>query len=199
MLVDSEALSWQSWCEVLARYGYEPTGEDHEAALGRTLPVLYDYFARRVRLPGLEALADEVTTHTLELFDRHLQVFPDGVAMAEKLRAQGVRLAVASSSSTRRLHHTLATCDLERLFEVVVAGDEVDHGKPAPDLYREAARRLGIPAGACVAIEDSPAGFASAQAARMRVVAVVRPHTTREALKAADVVVDALTEDVLPA
>ena len=142
----------------------------------------------RVDLPPLPAFEEELTGHTLDLFDRGLATFPDAIETLDALTRAGVRVAVASSSSTRRLHHTLASCGLTDRFEVVVAGDEVACGKPAPDLYREAARRLSVPAQRCVAVEDAPAGVSAAAAAGMRVVAVVRGHVETTDLGAADVV-----------
>ena len=195
VLVDSEPASWQAWADLLARYGYEVADGDYEASIGRTVPALYERFAARVDLPPLKAFEDELTRHTLELFDAGLTTYPDATATLDVLARQGVRLAVASSSSTRRLTHTLAICGIRDRFAAVVAGDEVDAGKPAGDIYREAARRLRVPASACVAVEDAPAGVTAARAAGMPVVAVVRAHVARSDLADADVVVDRLTAD----
>jgi len=102
-----------------------------------------------------------------------------------------VPLAVASSSSRRRLAFTLSSTGLDRFFQVVVAGNDVAEGKPAPDIFLEAARRLGFPPEECVAVEDTPAGVEAARRAGMFVVAVQRAGSMD--LQRADRVVPSLT------
>ena len=75
-----------------------------------------------------------------------------------------MRIAVASSSVRERLDRTLAHAGLA--FEVTIAGDEVEHGKPAPDMFLLAAERLGVPPAACVVVEDSPPGVAAGHRGR---------------------------------
>jgi HAD superfamily hydrolase (TIGR01509 family) len=100
--------------------------------------------------------------------------FDDAVATVRSLAAQGTTMAVASSSRRHALDGKLALTGLNRYFDVMVGGDEVEHGKPAPDVYVEAARRLGIPPADCIAIEDADLGAESAAAAGMRAVMIRR-------------------------
>jgi HAD superfamily hydrolase (TIGR01509 family) len=95
-------------------------------------------------------------------------VMPGAPELVESLRGR-VKLAVASNSVRRYVEGSIAPLGP---FDVVVAGDEVDHPKPAPDVYLRSAERLGLEPAACVAVEDSPVGIASARAAGMRVVAI---------------------------
>jgi HAD superfamily hydrolase (TIGR01509 family) len=111
-------------------------------------------------------------------------------ALAE-LRARGVPVAVASSSVRERLDHTLASAGLE--FAVSIAGDEVAHGKPAPDMFLTAAARLGVAPARCVVVEDSPPGVAAGRAAGMPTLAVRRVRTHETALAQADRVVDTVS------
>ncbi len=86
------------------------------------------------------------------------------------MRLRGsVKLAVASNSVRRYVEGSIASLGP---FDAVVAGDEVDHPKPAPDVYLRTAERLGLAPAACVAVEDSPVGIESATAAGMRIVAI---------------------------
>ncbi len=119
-------------------------------------------------------------------------VYDDALDTAEHLAGLGVPLAVASSSRRRRLDRTLSVTGLDRLFPITVAGDEVEHAKPAPDIFLEAARRLGTHPETCFVVEDTPAGVAAGRAAGMTVVAVLRDRYTPEDLQAADRVVPAL-------
>ena len=100
-----------------------------------------------------------------------------------------MRLAVASSSPRERLDRTLARAGLA--FGVTVAGDEVEHGKPAPDMFLAAAARLAVAPERCVVVEDSAPGVAAGVAARMPTLGVQRtPHAD---LSAADAVVETLS------
>ena len=87
----------------------------------------------------------------------------------------------------------LANIGLAGLFDVMVTGSDVEHGKPAPDIYLLAAERLGVPPARCLAFEDAPAGVASAKAAGMTCWAVRTPYTLGLDLPGADRVFDSLT------
>lgn len=193
VLVDSEELSWSAWRALLDPYGIAVTAADVEELTGRTDRDAYLRFSGRGALPDFAVFREELAEVTSRLFDRHLQAFEDAADTLDHLSSIGVRLAVASSSERRRLDRSLQATSLLGYFEVVVAGDEVGRGKPAPDLYLAAAARLGVDPATCVAVEDAPAGIAAAKAAGMHVVAVVRGVFGEEELAAADVVVPRLT------
>src|SRR5262249_48969068 len=89
---------------------------------------------------------------------------------------------------------TLTALGVRALFEAVVSGVEVARGKPAPDVFLEAAKRLGVPAGACLVIEDSERGVQAARAAGMRCVAIPCGETRHHALSAASWGLPALPE-----
>jgi beta-phosphoglucomutase-like phosphatase (HAD superfamily) len=192
VLVDSEDLAWRAWREVLAPHGVELTAEDEHGLTGRTESDVYRLVAGRGTLDGEEATLDQVGSVLDELF-ADLTVFDDAVDTAEHLAGLGVPLAVASSSRRRRLDRALAVTGLDRLFPVTVAGDEVEEAKPAPDIFLEAARRLGTRPETCFVAEDTPSGVAAGRAAGMTVVAVLRGRYPREDLAGADRLVPALT------
>jgi len=104
-------------------------------------------------------------------------------------------LGLASSSNHEVIEAVLAAGGIAACFRVAVSSEEVLRGKPAPDVYLEAARRLGVEPGACAAIEDSHNGIRSAKAAGMRCVAIPNAHfPPGEATAEADVVVGSLAE-----
>ncbi|NOY56580.1 MAG: HAD family phosphatase [Actinobacteria bacterium] len=191
VLVDSEALAWDAWSAVLTRYGTTPSDADIELLTGRSEADAYDHFARRVALPPSGRLSEELAIAISQRFTTSLEAFEDVEDTLEALVARDVPLAVASSSSRRRLALSLSSTGLDRFFQVVVAGDEVDAGKPEPDVFLEAARRLGFSPEVCVAVEDSPAGVMAAKRAGMFVVGVQRSGSAD--LGAADRVVPRLT------
>ena len=154
--------------------------------LGSPYARTHAYFAERVSLPAPEVLLPELNGVLFALIDERLEVFADAVGAVAELQARGVPVAVASSSVRERLERTLAHAGLE--FAVTIAGDEVEHGKPAPDMFLRAAERLALPPEACVVVEDSPPGVAAGLAAGMPTLGVQRVPETD--LSAATRVVD---------
>lgn len=193
VLVDSEELAWRAWREVLDGYDITLTAEDIALLTGRTDRDAHAHFSQRGALPDRAAFWEELADVTFRLFDRHLLAFEDAADTLEALAVRGARMAVASSSPRERLDRSLASTGLVDFFEFVVGGDEVAHGKPAPDLFLAAAAGLGVEPGDCLAVEDTPAGIDAARTAGMTVIAVQRGRYGLEALRAADLVVPRLT------
>ena len=131
----------------------------------------------------------------LAAYRGHLPVI-EGAPDAVRRLAGRFPLAVASSSNRPLIDLVLELTGLAGLFRATVSSEEVARGKPAPDVYLEAARRLGVEAARCAAVEDSHGGIRSAKAAGMRVIAIPNPAypPDEEALAQADVTIRSLTE-----
>lgn len=111
--------------------------------------------------------------------------WPHNVGLLHIARASGCRTALATSSYTEEAHRVLSALGLEGEFDAVVGLDQVQQGKPDPEIYLTAAARLAVPPSECLVIEDSPPGVEAALAAGMSVVAVATPFT-KGGLDAAD-------------
>jgi HAD superfamily hydrolase (TIGR01509 family) len=137
----------------------------------------------------------EVVRRMLAEYKKHLPLIPDAVDAVRRIAAQ-FQLGLASSSNRELIDVALEQAGLAPYFAATVSSEEVAHGKPAPDVYLEAARRLGIDPTQCAAIEDSHGGIRSAKAAGMRVVAIPNPTYPPDdaALAQADVVLGSLSE-----
>jgi HAD superfamily hydrolase (TIGR01509 family) len=120
----------------------------------------------------------------------------EGAVDAVRRIAAEYRLAIASSSNRPIIDEVLNATGLTPVFEVTVSSEEVARGKPAPDVYLEAATRLRVSASACVAIEDSASGIRAARAAAMRVVAIPNRHypPPNDVLALADVMLPSIEE-----
>ena len=193
VLVDSEELAWRAWRQVLEGHGITLTDEDMAMLTGRTDREAHAHFSNRGELPDHARFWEELADVTYRLFDRHLLAFEDASDTLDALQMRGATMAVASSSPRGRLDRSLAATGLRSYFEFVIGGDEVAHGKPAPDLFLAAASGLGVEPAACLAVEDSPAGILAAQAAGMTVIAVERGQYSIDDLRTADLVVPRLT------
>ncbi len=128
-------------------------------------------------------------------YQAHLPLLPGAVEAVRELSAR-YPLAVASSAPRSLIEAVLDTSGLRPAFAAAVSSEEVARGKPAPDVYLEATARLGVPASACAAVEDSSNGLRSAAAAGLAVIAVPRPEypPAAEALDHARLVLDSLAQ-----
>jgi HAD superfamily hydrolase (TIGR01509 family) len=138
---------------------------------------------------------DEIVARMLAAFERRLPLVDGAVATVQRLAAR-FRLALASSSNRALIDAVLDVAGLTPYFEAAVSSEEVPRGKPAPDVYLEASRRLGVDPVHCAAVEDSHAGIRSAKAAGMRVIAIPNPAypPDEESLALADATIRSLAE-----
>jgi HAD superfamily hydrolase (TIGR01509 family) len=192
-LVDSEPLARTAWERSLAPHGYTVTEADLDTKVGLPFPRVHAYFAERVELPEADRFWASYAAELFALIDAGLVLFDDAVAAARDLRASGVPVAVASSSPRERLDRTLARAGLAAAFDVTVAGDEVAHGKPAPDMFLAAAERLGARPADCIVVEDSAPGVQAGLAAGMTTIGVVREPGAARALAGAHRLLPRLT------
>jgi HAD superfamily hydrolase (TIGR01509 family) len=194
-LVDSEPLAGEAWAEVLSPYGYTITEQDTLNVVGRPYAYTHAYLAERVSLPDAETVWQQMRTILFRLIDTRLKPFSDAVTAVADLKVREVKVAVASSSVRERLDRTLARAGLE--FDVSIAGDEVEHGKPAPDMFLAAAERMNVDPSRCVVVEDSPPGIAAGRAAGMPTLAVCRVKGTESTLAEADRIVYLVSADAI--
>jgi HAD superfamily hydrolase (TIGR01509 family) len=142
-----------------------------------------------------DAISEAVVERLEHRYRKSLPLLPGARDAVERL-ARRWPLAVASSSNRPLIDLVLELAGLSGSFRATVSSEEVPRGKPAPDVYLEAARRVGADPAACAAIEDSTNGIRAAAAAGMRVIAVPRPDypAAPEALAEADAVLTSLAE-----
>ncbi len=173
-LVDSEPNYYEAGRRLLAGYGVPDfSWEQHSRFIGigtrETLEILSGEF-------GIDAPVDELLEGNnrtyLELARAHTAVFPEMRAFVERLSAAGHPMAVASGSSRSAIEAVLAGTGLDALLTTIVSAEEVAHGKPEPDVFLEAAGRLGVDPGDCVVLEDAAPGALAAHRAGMRCIAV---------------------------
>jgi HAD superfamily hydrolase (TIGR01509 family) len=195
VIVDSEHV-WDAARESLAR---ERGGRWHENAQRDMMGMSSVEWSRYMHdVVGLEEppekISDEVVRRLEEIYREELLLI-EGASEAVARLAERWPLGLASSSNRPIIDLVLELADLDRFFRATVSSEEVPRGKPAPDVYLEAARRLGADPRRCAAVEDSHNGILSARAAEMRVIAI--PNTRyppgEEALAAADVVIRSIT------
>jgi HAD superfamily hydrolase (TIGR01509 family) len=195
VLVDSEPLGMEAMRQVMARQGVSYTEADNNDFVGRT--TLEECRILKAR-HGLAADARELTREYVDILvglirqrPRPMPGVPD-VLIA--LGASGYRMALASSAEPLVIATNVQNLELARFFETLVSGTEVARGKPAPDVFVEAARRLGLSPRRCLVVEDSRNGLLAAKAAGMACVVIPCGATRQQDFSEADHRLDALTE-----
>ncbi|MFD5514567.1 HAD family hydrolase [Streptomyces sp. NPDC127066] len=173
-LVDSEPNYFEAGRRTLAGQGVTDfTWAEHEKYVGISTQETIALWKERYGLTApLETLLAEKNRRYLELARTSTRVYPEMRAFVELLASAGVPMAVASGSSAEAIGVILAGTGLDSRLTTVVSADEVAHGKPAPDVFLEAARRLGAAPADCVVLEDAVPGAVAAHAAGMRCIAV---------------------------
>ena len=196
LLLDSEQV-WDEVREILTR---ERGGRWHEQAqadmMGMSSTQWSRYMHDELDVPDQpEEINRLVVERMLERYRDRLPVI-DGAVEAVRRIGERWPLGLASSSNRPLIDLALDLMGIADRFRVTVSSEEVERGKPAPDVYLEAARRLGVPPDRIVAIEDSANGIRAAKAAGMRAIAIPNPHypPPEDALKQADAVLDSLSE-----
>jgi len=196
VIVDSE----QVWDDVRQAYAEESGGHYGPNAardmMGMSSLEWSRYMAEKLGVPGTpEQINAAVVERMLERYGERPPLIPRA---AEVVRTVARRrpVAIASSSNPELIEVVVAAAGLDDVVSHWVSSEEVARGKPAPDVYLEAARRLGVEPGECAAVEDSQNGIRSAKAARMRVFAIPNPHYPPDpaALGEADVVLTSIGE-----
>jgi len=173
-LVDNMHLHAEAFGVFAERHGLPPlTREDRARLDGRRNSEIFPILFNR-DVPREEWLAYEHEKEGLyrELSRGRLSPLNGLHDLIERLKVERIPIALATSAPKPNVVHTLAELDLAAEFPVIVRGDEVARGKPAPDVFIEAARRLGVDPADCLVFEDAPMGIEAAQAAGMRVVAL---------------------------
>ena len=173
-IVDNMHLHAEAFAVFAGRHGLPPlTQEDRARIDGRRNSEIFPILFNR-EVPREEWLAYEHEKETLyrELSRGRLAPMKGLHRFVDHLHAEGIPVALATSAPRLNVEHTLGELGLAHAFPIIVRGDEVGRGKPAPDVFIEAARRLGVDAASCLVFEDAPMGIEAAHAAGMQVVAL---------------------------
>jgi HAD superfamily hydrolase (TIGR01509 family) len=174
LLLETEGAWTRAEQRLFARFGREFTIEDKRAILGKAGPLAEQVLAELLDRPddGAELFRD-LEELAFEEIGRAAEPRPGAVELIERLRADGMPLGLASNSSRAFVDRALATAGVSStLFAVTIAGDEVAHRKPAPDIYLAICEALGSAAARTAVLEDSPTGVAAAVAAGCFVIGV---------------------------
>lgn len=195
LLVDSEPVWDRARRDMAAEAGKTWNQDDHKAVMGVSTHEWADYMINRLELTlSPDEVEDQIIGRMVETYRNGIPFF-SGAVEAVNLAAQNFLTALASGSHPKLIETVTADSALHGKFKVIQAGDSVPSGKPAPDIYLETAKRLGVNPAHCVCLEDSGNGILSGKRAGMKVIAVPDPRfpPAADKLNQADLVLEALT------
>jgi 16S rRNA pseudouridine516 synthase len=173
VLADSEPWWNQIDAKLLAEHGVNYRGEYHQNVLGVSYRVAVEFYKNAFNLSAsVEELMRRRGEIATDFFAKRVGLFPSAKTTLQQLSDMKLQLAVATSSVSASARPFIERTGIRNFFRVIVTGDEVQRGKPDPDIYLRTAKRLGISPEACLVIEDALAGVAAAKAANMRVAAI---------------------------
>jgi HAD superfamily hydrolase (TIGR01509 family) len=193
LLLDTETLWHGAEIELFRRHGGEFAWDDKLAVIGSNFGFTARYFAERLgaSVEEGEALVGEMVEIMHGELRGEVAGRPGAVELVARLRGR-TRLGLASNSPRLLVDTALATAGLVGAFDAIVTSDDVEHAKPAPDLYLLACERLDVSPGEALALEDSPSGIAAAKTAGLACIAI--PQFAETDVSAADRVIDSLEE-----
>jgi HAD superfamily hydrolase (TIGR01509 family) len=197
VLADSEPWWNQIDTKLLSEHGIDYRGEYHRNVLGVSYRVAIEFYKSVFHISApVEELMRRRGEIAVDFFATRVGLFPSAKRTLEDLHKMKLHLAVATSSVSASARPVLERTGIRGFFDAVVTGDEVERGKPDPEIYLRTAQELGVVPEACLVIEDALAGIAAAKAANMRVAAVpdTRFVDQREYEEAADYVLGNLSD-----
>ncbi len=182
-LIDSSAYHWEAWQEIMAVEKFTITYEEYVADFGKRndeiLRGRVGLHLSESEIARLSLAKEEAYRHLVRT--KGLELLPGASHWLAKLKTDGVPQALGTSAPRGNIDAVFAALDIAKYFAAVMSAEEVPAGKPAPDVFLAAARKLESPPAECIVIEDAPAGIEAARRAGMRSVGVRTTHPHLEA------------------
>jgi beta-phosphoglucomutase len=173
-LIDSEDYHWRAWCDTMEREGVPITHEHFVATFGQRNDAILPHWlgaeAPRERIVRIGDAKESLYRDLLRAGG--IAPLPGAAEWVARLHAEGWPQAIASSAP--RLNVEAIVEMLKLPFEVIIAAEDVRHGKPDPEVFLTAAARLGVPPRQCIVVEDAPQGVEAARRGGMKSIGVSR-------------------------
>jgi HAD superfamily hydrolase (TIGR01509 family) len=196
VIIDSEPIHFAVDIRTMSYLGVNITQEQLERFVGMTNPEMWAIIKKEYNLTqSVDEIIDyQLSTKLTRLKELDIEPIEGTRELIANLSKHHIPMAIASSSPRLFINEVLLKFQLESYFDYVVSGEEVAQGKPAPDVYLEAARLLGVRPCNCIVLEDSKNGIASAKSAGMNCIGYVNENSGNQDLSAADLIVISIKE-----
>ncbi|GAG37585.1 unnamed protein product, partial [marine sediment metagenome] len=194
VIADTAPYHLKAWQEVLQKRDVNFTEEDFRHSFGqRNDTIIKIALGEEISQNEIEDIACEKEASFRRRIGQNLKPLPGVMNLVKSLKEHGFKMALASSAPMENIHLLTKGLAIDSCFHSIISDKDVTEGKPSPQAFLLAARKLGVEPRNCVVIEDAVAGVAAAKRAGMRCLAVTNTHP-RESLTEADLIVDTLEE-----
>ena len=194
VLANTASYHLSAWQETFQKRGMKFTEADFRRSFGqRNDTIIRNTLGGKTAQGEIEAIAGEKEATFRRMIGQEIEPIPGAVELVYSLRRQGVKMAIASSTPIENIQLITGSLGVANCFQAIVTGHDVTEGKPNPQVFLEAAKRLGAEPENCIVIEDAVAGVTAAKRAGMHCVAVTSTRS-RESLKQADLIIKTLEE-----
>lgn len=196
VIIDSEPLHFEVDILTLEHLGTKITKEQLERFVGMTNPEMWKIIIEEYQLSQtvLEIIDYQLSMKLNHLRDMDFEPIDGIKELLDQLKKRNIPIGIASSSPRLLIMAVLKKFQIEHYFKQIVSGEEVEKGKPAPDVYIEAARLLGVSPSQCTVIEDSRNGIIAAKAAGMTCIGYINENSGNQDLSAADRIVASIRD-----
>jgi len=191
---DTQTLHSEIEAAIFQRYGIKKSVEEiTEKYAGVPCKVFFKEVFLENSIPvDVQKIVEEKENLMMERIRGNVTPMPGAINLIKEARQKGLKLAVASSSPIELVSLVLEELNLESIFKVVVTLEDVQNGKPDPEIFLLAAKRLGVTPGECIAIEDGHSGMLAAKSAGIKCIGLVKDKTSKD--YPADILVESLEE-----
>lgn len=196
-LVDTAELHFRAWCKLTEKYGLPFTRADFTGTFGWRNPEIIPHLFQITDADGVEKLGDEKEAFYRSEAERGVELLPGARERIEEFARAGLLQAIGSSAPRVNIELILQMTGVSSYFSAIASMEDTQRGKPNPEVFLLAAKKLGVEPERCLVVEDAPVGVQAAKAAGMRCLAVTfAGHHPKEKLQqaGADCVVESLAK-----
>lgn len=196
VIIDSEPIHFEAYKETLKEFGVEADTSGFSCYVGVSNIEMWEDLKRKYNLKiSTKKAIERQMEITFKVFNEMTDDAIPGIReLLNELKAKGVLIALASSSPVAFIEEVLKKLEIRKYFDVVQSGEEVEMGKPAPDIFLKAAKLLEVTPEECVVIEDAEHGANAAKAAGMKCIGYINPNSGQQDLSCATCTVDNMKE-----
>jgi len=192
VIADTGPYHCRAWQDVFGKRGVNFTEDDFMRHFGqRNDTIILSTLGGSISPEEFDTIAAEKEENYRRRVAGNIKPLPGAIELIRALREHGLKVAIASSAPMENIQLIIRGLGIDDCFQAIVWGREVAEGKPSPEVFMLAARKLGVEPRDCVVIEDAVAGVAAAKSAAMKCLAVTNSHS-RNSLQEADLIVDTL-------
>lgn len=192
VIADTAPYHFKAWQEVFQKRGMSFTEEDFRRNFGqRNDTIIRNVLGEGLSPSQIDTIAGEKEENFRQRVRQHIKPLPGAIKLLKSLREHGFKMALASSAPIENIRLVTQGLDINNCFHAIVSGREVKEGKPSPQGFLLAAKKLRVAPENCIVVEDAVAGVTAAKRAGMCCLAVTNTHP-KTSLMEADLIVDTL-------